>query len=189
MVLVAASVVLGARVLAAADDTVEVWSVRADLPAGAPISTADVEVVSVRFTDGRQASAYVSAADPVPGDAVLARPVTAGELLARAALGGTPGGEHVEVPLAVPADGVVATLEVGHRVDVWVTPPTVQGEEPVAERVLSDVRVVEVPLAETALGPSTTRQVVVGVPLEDETLLGAALARLADGTAVVVRRP
>lgn len=189
LVLVAASVVLGARLVAAADDTVEVWSVRADLPAGQPLSAADVEVAAVRFTDAAQASAYVSAGDPVPDGEVLARPVTAGELLPRAALGGTAEGEYVEVPLAVPADGVVASLEVGQRVDVWVTTPPVQGETPVAERVLSDVRVVEVPGSETALGPTATRQVVVAVPAEDERLLEGALARLATGVAVVVRRP
>lgn len=185
----AGSVVLGARLLADADDTVDVWSARTDLPAGAALSAADLDVAAVRFTHDTQASAYVSVADPVPEGVVLTRPVTAGELLPRKALGGAPEADHVEVPLAVPADGVVASLAVGQRVDVWVTPLPAPGETPAAERVLSSVLVLEVPGSETALGPSTTRQVVVGVPAADERRLGTALARLAVGTAVVVRRP
>jgi hypothetical protein len=39
-----------------------------------------------------------------------------------------------------------------------------------------------------ALGPSATRQVVVGIPAEDESTVATALGQLSGGTAVIVRR-
>ena len=51
VVLVAGSVVLGARVLAAADDTVGVWAVSRSLPAGAAVEDGDLERRQVRFPD------------------------------------------------------------------------------------------------------------------------------------------
>ena len=83
LVLVAASVVLGARLMATADDTVPVWALARDLPAGATVSSADLESRNVRFPDGATADAYLSASDPVPSGARLARAVSAGELLPR----------------------------------------------------------------------------------------------------------
>jgi hypothetical protein len=54
--------------------------------------------------------------------------------------------------------------------------------------VLHQVHVVAAPRDATALGPSATRQVVVGLPADDEGVLASALARLSAGTAVIVRR-
>lgn len=188
VLIVAVSVLVGARVLATSDDMSTVWALRADLPAGSAITEADLEPQGVRFSSERQAGAYVSAGDTIPADATLARDLATGELLPRSALTGSVTDELVEVPLAVPSDAVVASLQVGETVDVWVTPPAAQGGAPEAERVLSGVRVVAVPDSATALGPATTRQVVVGVPVTEEDELGGALARLASGTVVVVRR-
>jgi hypothetical protein len=186
--LVAVSVLVGARVLAAADDTVAVWSVRADLPAGATVEAEDLVREDVRFASPGMAARYVSAAAPLPDGMVLTRDVTADELLPRASLTSDAAPELVEVPVALASDAVPATLRTGELVDVWVTPDQPGGEVSRAVRVLEQVRVVAAPRGGGALGPSATRQVVVGLPAEAEGRLGSALAKLAAGSAVMVRR-
>ncbi len=51
VLLLAGSVVLGARLLAAADDTVTVWAMAADRGSGVPVAAEDLEVQRVRFAD------------------------------------------------------------------------------------------------------------------------------------------
>jgi hypothetical protein len=188
VVIVAVSVLLGARLLASADDTVAVWSVAADLPAGSVLSAADLEQVHLRFGTPEVAGRYLPADTALPAGSVLTREVVAGELLPRAAVGSGEQPDLAEVPLAVAAEAVPTTLRAGEVVDVWVTPAGLAGQVPRAVQVLERVRVVAVPRSSSALGPSATRQVVVGLEAADETRLATALARLADGTVVVVRR-
>jgi hypothetical protein len=186
--IVAASVLLGARLLAAADDTVVVWSVRRDLPAGSAVGTTDLERVHLRFGTPELAARYLSASDPVPGGTVVARDIAAGELLPRSALGASDQADLAEVPIPVPSEAVPATLHSGEVVDVWVTPETANGDAPRAVRVLEQVRVVAVPSDGSALGPSATRQVLVGLPAGEQSGLATALAQLSAGRAVIVRR-
>lgn len=186
--LVAVCVLVGARLFASADDTVAVWSVRGDLPAGSSVTAEDLQRQNLRFGSTGLAGRYLSADDPVPDGMVVTRDVAAGELLPRAALGPGDRTELAEVPVAVPSEGVPATLRAGELVDVWVTPESQSGEEPRAVRVLEGVRVVAVPSGGSALGPSMTRQVLVGMPAEEQTRLATALARLSTGTPVIVRR-
>jgi hypothetical protein len=188
IVIVAVSVLLGARLLASADDTVAVWSVAGDLSAGSVLSDADLERVDLRFGTPEVAGRYLAADTALPAGSVLTRDVVAGELLPRAAVGNGDPVDLLEVPLAVAAEAVPATLRAGEVVDVWVTPAAMAGQAPRAVRVLDQVRVVAVPRSGSALGPSATRQVVVGLEVEDETRLAMALARLSDGAAVIVRR-
>jgi hypothetical protein len=188
IVIVAVSVLLGSRLLASADDTVAVWSVAGDLPAGSVLSPADLERVDLRFGTPEVAGRYLPADAALPVGSVLTRDVLAGELLPRAAVGTGEATDVVEVPIAVAAEAVPATLRVGEVVDVWVTPAGMAGEVSRALRVLDQVRVVAAPRGGSALGPSATRQVVVGLEAEDESRLATALARLSDGTAVIVRR-
>ena len=99
--LVAASVVLGARLLAAADDMVKVWSAGSDLGAGQRLQPDDLVAQRVRFDDARALEGYLGAADELPADAVLVRPVAAGELVPAAALGSAQDSGLVELPLSV----------------------------------------------------------------------------------------
>ncbi len=188
MTIVSVSVLLGARLLATADDTVAVWAARGDLPDGTEVSLADLERQDLRFSSQDLAASYLSADDVLPEGTVLTRDVAGGELLPRGALSTGEGPDLVEVPIALPSEAVPSTLRAGEVVDVWVTPAAEAGPEPRAVRVLQEVRVVAVPRNSSALGPSSTRQVVVGLPAEDESVLGTALARLSTGTAVIVRR-
>jgi hypothetical protein len=160
---------LGARLLARADDTVSVWAVRGDKLAGQHLGPADVVPVRLRFAAQSQADRYLSAEDPFPADQVLQRPVTAGELLPRNALGAV-GTRVVELPLSVPVGGVPATVHVGSVVDVWVT----RKDGGRARLVLDDVPVIALASPGSDLAPSAERQVIVGV--SDRATLPAAVA-------------
>lgn len=184
--IVAASVLLGSRLLATADDTVTVWAAADDLHTGAVVSADDVEPVEVRFLSAEVAGRYLPASRPLPSGLELVDDVTEGELLPRAAVGPVSRSDLAELPVTLPAASVPAGLEPGEVVDVWVTPEQ-SGEVPEARRVLDGARVVAVPSSGGGLGPAMTRQVVVGVP-DREDLLARAIGSLATGTPVLVRQ-
>lgn len=190
LVVVATCAVLGARLLAGADDTVGVWAARDSLLQGQPVTGAELVRRQVRFEDQADADRYVSADDAVPAGATLVRPVGAGELLPRAALGSGSTEALTEVPLSVPTDAVPSTVATGTVVDVYVTPDAAvsgSGRDTSARSrlVLDDVTVLAAPRTGTALGPSATRQVIVGVPAAQSDRLPSALAALAGGTVVL----
>ena len=188
IVLVAGSVVLGARLVA--DDTVAVWAVAEDLPRGASIDEDDLDRREVRFPDESTADGYVGADESLPDDATLNREVYAGELLPRSAFAPESGEDLVEVPVSVVSDDLPATVRQGSVVDVWVTPKvsSVAGTKTEAVPVLSDVVVVAVPRTSAGLAPQTTRQVIVGVPADRQQDLGAAMGDMADGRVVIARK-
>lgn len=190
IVLVAGSVVLGARLLAAADDTVGVWAVTRDLPAGAALDQADLEAQQVRFPDADTADGYLAASDEPPGGATLNRAVSAGELLPRSAFAEDSARDLVEVPISVVSDDLPATVRQGSVVDVWVAPKVSSGggERVRAVPVLTDVVVVAVPGTSDSLAPETTRQVIVGVPTARAGDLGTALGSMSDGRVVIARK-
>ncbi len=183
---------LGARVLATADDTVAVWGTRTSLVRGQGVATADLVPVQVRFTDPGSADRYVAAADSLPDGTTVSRDLGAGELLPREALTHEAEETLVEVPLSVEAAGIPSSVEVGSHVDVWVTRTADggAGDGGGAVRVLADVAV----LADGSAAASATgfggelRPVVVGVPPTAQDELSEVLARLSRGTVVLVRR-
>lgn len=193
--LVAVCALLGATVLGGADATVGVWAARVPLTDGQALVAGDLVRREVRFTADGDANRYVSADAPLPAGTVLTRDVGPGELLPRATLGTTDRAAAVEVPLSVPTDAVPATLRPGSVVDVWVTPdPDLAADVSAAKDagsvlVLGRVRVLSVSRAGGALGPTASRQVIVGVEPSQEDALPAALAQLARGSVVLVRRP
>jgi hypothetical protein len=190
LVLVAASIVVGARLMAAADDTVGVWVVARDLPAGAALVEEDVERRQIRFPDDETADRYLAATDDLPDSAALNRPVSAGELLPRTAIAAGSERDLVEVPISVASDDLPATVRQGSVVDIWVAPKVsaVSGQKIKAVPVLTDVVVVAVPRSSDGLAPQSTRQVIVGVPVERSDDLGSALGGIADGRVVVARK-
>lgn len=189
IVLIAGSVIVGGRVFAAADDTVGVWALARDLPAGAAVGEEDLAQRQIRFPDTGTADRYLATSDAVPDGTTLNRPVTAGELLPRAAFTDTSGIDLVEVPISVVADDLPATVRQGSVVDVWVTPKvSAVGQARVrAFPVLTDVVVVAVPGASDSLAPQATRQVIVGVPSSRTDALGTALGAISDGRVVIAR--
>lgn len=118
VLLVLASVALGARVVAAADDTVAVYAAVAALPEGSTVASDALRVVRVRLPDGT--AGYLDAARPLPADAVALRTVGAGELVPSGAVGRA--ADLSRRPVSVPlADGVPAGIAPGGRLDVWVS--------------------------------------------------------------------
>jgi SAF domain len=114
VLLVLGSVLLGARVVAAADATVPVWSAAGDLAAGTVLTGGDLVAVDVRLDD--VAGAYL-ATSTRPEGRTLARAVRSGELLPRTAL--EEPAELVQLALPVQAGYVPPGLDRGQVVDVY----------------------------------------------------------------------
>ncbi len=114
VLLVLGSVLLGARVVAAADATVPVWSAAGDLAAGTVLTAEDLVAVDVRLDD--VAGAYL-ATSTRPEGRTLARAVRDGELLPRTAL--EEPAELVQLALPVQAGFVPPGLDRGQVVDVY----------------------------------------------------------------------
>lgn len=117
VVLVLLSMAIGARVVAAADDTIPMYAAAASLVPGQPVTQGDVKRVDVQL--GANRSSYVAADhDIAPGTFAL-RDVRPGELLPSSALG-TRADINLK-PVSVPVDaGGAAQLAAGSIVDVWV---------------------------------------------------------------------
>ena len=123
ILLVLASVVVGAKVFSSADSTTSVWAAARDLPAGARLQSADLKAVKVRLGDG---SRYVAAAGAGPAGYVLTRPVGAGELLPSKAFvdpakANDPALARREVTVPVRQDHWPADLRSAELVDVYAT--------------------------------------------------------------------
>lgn len=186
VLLVLASVVVGSRVVASADDTVPVLAASAAIVPGDRVDADDLAVVDVRL-DGT-AGHYVTAEEGVPEGAVALRAVGPGELVPRAALGDAAELERrpVGVPLAGPApDGLVR----GALVDVWVSEPDPEraGAFTEPEQLASAAQVAEVTSGGGALGAggATTVQVL----LAEEELRRALRALAADAEIALVLVP
>lgn len=120
VVLVAGSVVAGARLLAAADDTVQVWSAATDLGAGDRLTEDDLVATRVRFADAAALAGYLTVEAELPADLRLLHGLAAGELVPRAALGSSADTGLVEVPIAVEPEQVPPSVAAGAVVDVYV---------------------------------------------------------------------
>jgi hypothetical protein len=183
VLLVLASVVVGATVLGSADSTQSVWRVRRDVAGGSSLVAADLEQTRVRLGDGT-ARLYVSAAEALPADARLSRDVSAGELLAVSAISSDPSPAPQLLPLGVAGASVPATLAPGDRVDVWaVAAPDDRGSTaPVL--VMKQVAVSAV----SPVGPGgldSDRQILVEIPAGTD--VGRALAAIGGASVVLVQ--
>jgi hypothetical protein len=184
LALVCISVVVGARVLASADDTVAVLAASGDLVAGQPVTAEELTEVRIRFTSEQDADRYLAAGDELPDGAVLLRPVGSGELVPRGAVS-TEAGGLVEVPLSLDPGRVPASVRPGSVVDVWVGSDGEGGRR--SDLLLSEVPVLSVSRA-GGLGAGGLRQVVVGIPSDEESEVDDVIGRL-NRSLVVVRRP
>jgi hypothetical protein len=168
VLLVLGSVLLGARVVSAADATVPVWAVTGDLAAGTELAVDDLVAVDVRLDDA--AEAYLSTSTR-PEGRTLARAVRAGELLPRTAL--EEPADLVQVALPVQAGYVPPSLTRGQLVDVYALADPAAGA--VADADGSVTVVVEEAPVQALSGrtdgvlstPTTTVQVVVAVPSDE----------------------
>ncbi|WP_448610011.1 SAF domain-containing protein [Geodermatophilus sp. URMC 60] len=175
VLLVLGSVLLGARVVAAADATVPVWSAAGDLAAGTVLTAGDVVAVDVRLDD--VAGAYL-ATSTRPEGRTLARAVRSGELLPRTAL--EEPAELVQLALPVQAGYVPPGLDRGQVVDVYAVADPAAGATAAGDGRVSLV-VAAAPVqaisgrTDGVLSTATsTVQVVVSVPAgQAPAVLGA----------------
>jgi hypothetical protein len=191
---VAASVVVGARVLAAADDTVQVWAAASELGAGQRVVSDDLVAQRVRFADDDALAGYFTVDDKLPADLELTRSVGAGELLPRAAVGTPDETGLVEVPVAVEPELVPPSVGPGDVVDVYVVAPLgadpdgKDQQPPPAGPALSGATVVDAPELASSFGTSGKRQLVLAVPEAAAPTFFALLARYDTPSLTVVRR-
>jgi hypothetical protein len=177
VLLVLGSVLVGARIVGAADATVPVWAVAGDLAAGTELEARDLRAVDVRLGDAAQA--YVSTSTR-PDGRVLARAVRAGELLPRAALDEV--SELVQLALPVQSGYVPPGLERGGLVDVYAVADPAAGATGVADGSVTLV-VRKAPVqaisgrSEGVLStPTTAVQVVIAVTAADAPDVLSAIA-------------
>lgn len=171
------SVLVGARVVAAADQSVSVWAAARDLSAGTTLRAGDVQLVPVRLFDS--GTAYLQSGTD-PAGLILDRPVRAGELLPASALQDQ--SDRVSVALPVPSSAVPLDLRRGQLVDVYATGEAT-GEQAGGGPVLTRLVLAAAPVqavdggSQGALSASTgMRQVVVSVPSDEAGELLAAIA-------------
>jgi len=144
VVLVLLSMTVGAKAIAAADDTVPMYAAAASLVPGQPVTQRDVRRVDVQL--GADQARYVAADHDIAPDTFALRDVRPGELLPTTALGTR---QAVDLkPVSVPVDsGGAGQLAVGSVVDVWVN---ARDRSSAAERYGKPVKTLEAaPVAHT----------------------------------------
>ena len=134
VVLVLASVALGAAVVGRADTTSPMYAASHVLTPGQRLTSGDVHVVRVRL--GHQAAYYLAVSKGLRAGAVVVRSVQEGELVPTSAVG--PAETVTARPVAVPVGAAaVEGLRAGSLVDVWIARKDAGGQtfqlpEPVA---------------------------------------------------------
>ena len=188
ILIVAVSVVAGARVLAAADDSVTVWAAARDMGAGDTVTADDVVVRRVRFDDRADLDHYFGADAALPADLQLLRGVGAGELLPRTSVGPVGDDGLLQVPVAVDAERVPPSVAAGSVIDLYVLP---SGGGRCASRcapVLTGVTVISASSVDEGFGASGQRQLVLGVAQEAAGAFFEAYGNVESPVVTVVRR-
>jgi Chaperone for flagella basal body P-ring formation len=166
IVLVLVSVLVGARVVSAADKTESMWAAAHDLAPGSVLGAQDVTSVRVRLPDG--SGHYLETTVPVLGKTVT-RQLSAGELLPQSSLENSAPATTVTVPLAT---ANAPKISRGQRIELWVTTKTCS-----AVAVLDSVTVQDVQAASGgAFASGSTQNVVVRLAPEHAQRLVTALA-------------
>lgn len=136
VLLVVASVAVGARVVGAAAHTTPVWAASADLAAGTVLTSGDVARVEVNLA--ANGDRYLDAATVLAGR-VLARAVSAGELVPAAAVRQAEDGRIVSVPVA--PDRMAPNVRHGSVIDLYLTVPAPAGRADTGETRLEQAGV------------------------------------------------
>ena len=90
----------------------------------------------------------------------------------------------MQLPLVLDAQRIPPGVGPGSRVDIWVS----EDEKPRSRPVLQDVGVISAPTEAADFGLAGEQQVVVGVPVEDESSIADMLAAAERGAVTVVSR-
>jgi hypothetical protein len=185
-VLVLGSVLIGARVMASADNTVAVWQVAHDIPAGADVGAADLRVTHVHFDESSASQQYLVANAPLGIGYHAVRDLKSGELLSVTSLSSGPTATTRQLPLGVGSTHQPADLRAGDHVDVWVVSSgsgVGRSSTNASSLVLHDVVVLSVSADPT--GISGEHQVLVGISSQVD--VGAVLRAMTGSQIVLVR--
>lgn len=187
IVLVVGSVVAGAKVLASADDTVAVWQVVHDVPAGAGVDSGDLRLTQVHFAEPAVAAKYLSGSLTIGPGSHATRDLHAGEMLPSVALSSVDSPLRRQLPLGVSPAHAPADLHAGDHVEVWAVADGSDGTPRATDggpaKVLPDVVVLSV--GSSLSGVSGDRQVLVG--LADDVDVGNVLRQVTGSQVVLVR--
>jgi len=165
VLVVLGSVLVGARVFAAASSTQRVWVAAHDLAPGEELTASDVRASDVHIS--AVGTRYVLARVTVAGQ-VVSRTVGAGELLPRSALGATDATTTVTIPFE---EGDAPKIMPGDRITVWVSTRACP-----SAIVLGDVVVQSVHSGGGSIGGGSGSNVVVKVRPNDAVRIVTALA-------------
>lgn len=185
VVLVLASVVLGAKVVASSGHFDEVWAASHDLAPGTTLTKSDLISVKVRFHD--HGGGYYSASGKSLVGRTTIAPLSAGQLIPVAAAPAEPPAQTrlVTVPVAklhMPHDNDLQ----GTQVDLYVTVKSTVGQPQQAPQlVLANVPVADV-IAQSSLADSGNSGVVLQVPVQ---YVNAVVGAVESGSIDVVRVP
>ena len=187
VLLVLGSTILGARLVAAGDDTVRYWALDHQVAPGDPVSADDMVAVRVHLSDSLS-DHYIRADEEfsAPLDSLQWGERGAGgtlversSLLSKATVG------RSQLPLSVASGASPADLERGDLVDVWVGPGPGDNSRDEAVRVLRAVRIVETGDESASVGGSLAQTILVDVA--DATLGGSVIGTVASGHVTLVR--
>lgn len=184
VLLVLVSVVVGAKVVAEADDTVPVWAVARDLAPQAVLTEGDVTRVDVRL--GAAAGQYITADGGFPTGYVVTRELRRDELLPTGALARQGASAFRRVVVEVDA-ATTAGLARNSVVDVYVIPDAGSDRQQLpAVRILDGVSVADDPADSAGMraGGGTTG-IVLLIPGDRVVDL---LTAQATGTTSIVQR-
>jgi len=163
--IVAVCVVAGARLLAAADNTVAVWAVADDMGPGDQLTADDLVSERVRFADDADLDRYFTVDDELPADLELTRGIGEGELLPRAAVGSSGASGTLQVRIAVDNEQVPSAVDAGSVVNVYLVSAPGDGERAssTGEPALEAVTVVDAPPVEDNFAATGNRTIDVVV--------------------------
>jgi hypothetical protein len=191
VLLVLVAVVVGARVLASADESQSVWATTRALAPGSTLDDDDLERVRVRLFDSEGGYVPAGAGDPAPTGYVLTRGLGGSELLPRGALR-APGelAELRDVSVPVEPGHLPGDLDTGELVDVYVTVKEPAPASPSAATPAGPTRLVlrDVPVKRRDSDDrgAADEAVVLSVPVADA---GELVDAVRGGTVDLVRVP
>ncbi len=186
VLIVTVSVLAGAQLVAAADDTVSVWALSSDLAEGDAVATDDLVATRVHFTDPALLAGYFTVEQTLPATLELTRGVAAGELLPRGAIGSGDASGRLQVPVAVDAALVPPAVVAGSVVDLYLSAPS--SGRGSGGPALSAVSVVDAPPLSQGFAATGKRQLVLSVDEREARRFFELLSAVDTPVLTVVRR-
>jgi hypothetical protein len=186
VLLVLGATILGGRLAAAGDDTVEYWALASSVKPGDQV-TRDALVPTRVHLSARAAANYLrtdETLDQPLNDLEWANAGSKGALVERAALVPKATKQRSQLPLNVASGAAPVDLSRGDLVDVWVGPGP--GDDAgKAVRVLQSVRVVQTGDKSAAIGGSLAETILVDV--DNAQLEGSVVGTVASGHVTLIR--